>query len=142
MKIKLLLAIIVLVAAMALICAPTLLLPEGEAAEIYLKAGSGYEIVPAGSGYEIVPAGSGVNFADVLGIRLNIAGNTLSAQEVMRKLHVVRQRRSDIEGKACYYAYSPLLGAGVDVGGQIVNVQIVQGENCLIVGIPLIMGSY
>ena len=133
MKIKLLLAIIVLVAAMALICSPTLLLPEGEAAEIYLKAGSGYEIVPAGSG---------VNFADVLGIRLNIAGNTLSAQEVMRKLHVVRQRRSDIEGKACYYAYSPLLGAGVDVGGQIVNVQIVQGENCLIVGIPLIMGSY
>ena len=137
MKIKLLLAVILVAVSMALICAPTLLLPEGEVAEIYLKAGGGYEIIPAAD-YIAELTGS----REFTGIRLEIDGNTLSAAEVMQRLGVVRSRQNDIMGKQCHYAYSPLLGGGVDVNGEIVNVQIVKGENCLIVGIPLIMGSY
>ena len=137
MKIKLLLAVILVAVSMALICAPTLLLPEGEVAEIYLKAGDGYEIVPSPEN-----ASELSNSGKFMGIRLEIDGNTLSAAEVMQRLGVVRSRQNDIMGKPCHYAYSPLLGGGVDVNGEIVNVQIVKGENCLIVGIPLIMGSY
>ena len=32
--------------------------------------------------------------------------------------------------------------SGVKVDGEQVNMQIVQGENCLTAGFPLIMGSY
>ena len=103
----------------------------------YLKAGGGYEIIPAAD-YIAELTGS----REFMGIRLEIAGNTLSAAEVMERLKVVRSRRSDAAGRECYYAYSPLTGAAVDLGGELVNVQIVKGENCLIVGIPLIMGSY
>ena len=137
MKIKLILIIMLLALGAALICAPTLLLPHSEIAEIYMASGDGYKIRSnPDEFYRLYTSG------EFMGIRLEIAGNTLSAAEVMERLKVVRSRRSDAAGRECYYAYSPLTGAAVDLGGELVNVQIVKGENCLIVGIPLIMGSY
>lgn len=137
MKIKLILIIMLLALGAALICAPTLLLPQSEIAEIYMASGDGYKILSnPDEFYRLYTSG------EFMGIRLEIDGNTLSAAEVMQRLGVVRSRQNDIMGKQCHYAYSPLLGGGVDVNGEIVNVQIVKGENCLIVGIPLIMGSY
>lgn len=70
------------------------------------------------------------------------SGNNLSAEGLMKRLGVTRSRRGDVDGKLCYYAYSPLLGGGVKVDGEQVNMQIVQGKNCLTAGFPLIMGSY
>ena len=144
MKIRLSLALFALFFFAAIIVSPAYLCP-GEEAEIYLSrpvAGA----IDAGS-FFIVRADMDEIYAflrrgDILGMSIVSSGNNLSAEGLMKRLGVTRSRRGDIDGKLCYYAYSPLLGGGVKVDGEQVNMQIVQGENCLTAGFPLIMGSY
>ena len=71
-----------------------------------MASGDGYKILSnPDEFYRLYTSG------EFMGIRLEIAGNTLSAAEVMERLKVVRSRRSDAAGRECYYAYSPLTGA-------------------------------
>ena len=143
-KIKLILGIILLTLSLALICTPTFFLPEADIAELYLCAGGEGEDMGA---FCILQAGEAeiqhyVRDKNFLGMRWNLKGNTYTATELAQRLLATYIRRSDVDGRECVYAYSPLMGRAVEIDGQKVNVQIVQGENCLIAGTPLIMSSY
>lgn len=145
MKIKVMLAVFFSACAVAAACSPALLLPQADAAEVYVqKPCPG--AVAAGDFYIAKTDTSGLfsrlRQKDVLGMTLRFDGNNITAQELMDKLGVTRARRADIDGKECYYCFSPLLGEGRRMGGETINVQIVQSPERLLAGFPLIMGSY
>lgn len=69
-----------------------------------------------------------VDNSDVEALRIRLAAKAVSSQQA--------------DGMDCVYLYSPLLSESVRIDGKIVNMQIAKTDDYLIVGFPLIMGSY
>ena len=69
--------------------------------------------------------------------------NTYNAQDVMNQLDFVVKKSSKLSGDIeTFYGYSSYGGRSVKVGGHRVNCQVAINANGIIVGFPLILGSY
>ena len=76
----------------------------------------------------------------VQGEMVTFSGDQADLDELCRVLDFCVVVPSEIPG--CYYGYSSRLGTGVLLGGKKVNCQIVCSEGKIVVGWPLILGSY
>ncbi len=66
----------------------------------------------------------------------------MSEQILMKRLSIDVRFTQDLENGVTYYGKSKAGGRSVYIDGQEINVQIVNNKNYIIVGFPLIMGSY
>ncbi|MDE6551327.1 MAG: hypothetical protein K2M44_07530 [Clostridia bacterium] len=81
--------------------------------------------------------------SDFMGISLRYPVDNSDVDALCAKLATkVVSKQVTSDGIECVYLYSPLLTESVRIDGAAVNMQIAITDNYLIVGFPLIMGSY
>ena len=96
---------------------------------------------------------SDVSYDDVIGIKDKSLDNTLgvayiypktskSTKDIIDKLGAKICFEQKLEDGISYYGYVRGLDKSVDIQNKEINVQIVSNKDNIIVGFPLIMGSY
>ncbi len=78
----------------------------------------------------------------VSGESVRFNGGDEDIDRVIKRLRIDIKQRQEFANITAFYGYSPRLGEGVTVGGEKINIQIVKRGNTVIIGTPLIMGSY
>lgn len=63
-------------------------------------------------------------------------------QQYLKKLNAKVVLVQELDEIYCLYAFSPLINTKITVDKQIINVQLVFCNNSIIIGSPLIIGSY
>lgn len=79
---------------------------------------------------------------NTLGVAYLYPKDKTSAQQLINRLSIEVSFTQDLEDGVTYYGKSRAGGRSVYIGSQEINVQIVKNKNYIIVGFPLIMGSY
>ncbi|MDE5654327.1 MAG: hypothetical protein K2I46_01800 [Clostridia bacterium] len=79
---------------------------------------------------------------NTLGVAYVYPKDSMSEQLLMKKLSIDVKFTQDLEDGVTYYGKSRAGSRSVYIDGQEINVQIVNNKNYIIVGFPLIMGSY
>ena len=112
---------------------------------------------PTATGLNYVDEMSNFNiyhyYDDVIGIKDKSLDNTLSvayiypktsksAKDIIDKLGAKICFEQKLEDGISYYGYVRGLDKSVDIQNKEINVQIVSNKDNIIVGFPLIMGSY
>ena len=93
------------------------------------------------------------HYDKVIGIKDNRLDNTLGVayiypkesaevSELIDKFSAKIRFTQDLEDGATYYGYCKGLDKSVEIDGEKINIQIVSNKDNIIVGFPLIMGSY
>lgn len=79
---------------------------------------------------------------NTLGVAYLYPKDRVSEQQLINKLSIDVSFTQDLEDGVTYYGKSKAGGRSVYIDGEEINVQIVKNKNYIIVGFPLIMGSY
>ena len=79
---------------------------------------------------------------NTLGVAYLYPKDRMSEQLLMNKLSIDVIYTQDLEDGVTYYGSSKAGGRSVYIDGEEINVQVVKNKNYIIVGFPLIMGSY
>lgn len=74
--------------------------------------------------------------------RVDLRKHDGSEQEVLKKLKAKTVKKENVGDILIIYAYSPCLLKGVRLFGSTVNVMIAVTESAVVVGSPLIKGSF
>ncbi len=106
------------------------LLRVAEEGVFYTQTESGFEETEI----PVFNNGSGYQRFDVKGVSAKKAIATLRARTVFVQ--------ETVEGLTIYYCFSPLLKSSVTLKGKTVNLMIADGGDGLVLGSPLIKGSY
>jgi hypothetical protein len=67
---------------------------------------------------------------------------TQSLQSVVERLNVKYFKGEEIEGARHYYGFCKSFSDFVFISGKKVNIHFVEKQNQLIIGLPIILGSY
>lgn len=78
----------------------------------------------------------------VSGESVRFCGGDEEINKIIKRLRIDIRQRQEFANISTFYGYSARLGEGVTLEGQKINIQIVKKGNTVIVGTPLIMGSY
>lgn len=79
---------------------------------------------------------------NTLGVAYIYPKNSNSADKIIEKLGAKICFEQQLEDGVSYYGYVRGLDKSVDIQNEEINVQIVSNKDNIIVGFPLIMGSY
>lgn len=63
-------------------------------------------------------------------------------ETVLARYEATVIKREEVDGLSSFYCYSPCFESGVVLFGETVNLHIVQKEDSLYLGTPLIFGSF
>ncbi len=74
--------------------------------------------------------------------RVDINGGAENMDEILKKLKAVIVRKEDVGDISIVYAYSPCLMKSVELFGRRVNVMVALTPSSVVVGSPLIKGSF
>lgn len=108
----------------------------------------GCKTTQSGIGYEIICSGEIArkirNELKVIeGERADCVGDIYTAKEIIRKAHAEIILTQKLDNMTIYYCYSNRIKGYVEDGRNRINLQIaVRDDNKVIVGIPIILGSY
>lgn len=78
----------------------------------------------------------------VSGESVRFSGDDEDIDRIIKKLNIEIKDSQRLANLTTLYGYSARLGGGVMLDGQKINIQIVRKGNTVIIGTPLIMGSY
>lgn len=78
----------------------------------------------------------------VSGESVRFFGGDEEINKIIKRLKVDVRQRQEFANISTFYGYSAALGEGLMLEGQKINIQIVKKGNTVIIGTPLIMGSY
>lgn len=79
---------------------------------------------------------------NILGMAVTYKHDKVSTQQILDSLQAKVIKTQKLDNVITYYAYSGLLGGGVEIDNQKVNIQIAYTAQGIKVATPLIMGSY
>lgn len=79
---------------------------------------------------------------NILGVAVRYDKGTVSVDDILRETSAKLVKVEQSENYVCYYAHSNLLKKSVNVDDKDINLQIAITQNGIIVGSPMIMGSY
>ena len=79
---------------------------------------------------------------NTLGVAYIYPKESAEVSELIDKFSAKIRFTQDLEDGATYYGYCKGLDKSVEIDGEKINIQIVSNKDNIIVGFPLIMGSY
>ena len=79
---------------------------------------------------------------NTLGVAYIYPKDSVSEKTLIDRLSIDVSFTQDLEDGVTYYGKSRAGGRSVYIDGKEINVQIVKNKNYIIIGFPLIMGSY
>lgn len=79
---------------------------------------------------------------NILGVAVRYDKGTVSVDDILKATNAKLLKVEQGENLVCYYAHSNLLKKMVNVEDKDINLQIALTQNGIIVGSPMIMGSY
>lgn len=126
--------------------------PDG-AIEMQVYAQNAPQIGEAGSVDEMTNFNIYHYFDKVVSIKDSKLDNTLgvayiypkdktSVEKLIEKFSADIAFKQDLQDGVTFYGRTKVGGRSVNIGGEEINVQIVSNKENIIVGFPLIMGSY
>lgn len=119
--------------AYALRCFPVF--EGGESYELYLGDSSSAKVVSSEN-----PALDKLLHAGVKGESVRYTGDLY--ETIRGRFHAELLFTEEAAGVVSYYLYSPMLGGGVLLGGEAVNLHIAVGHGQTAAGTPLIFGGF
>lgn len=79
---------------------------------------------------------------NIIGVAVRYDLGAINVDDILSAANAVSLKVEQGENMVCYYAHSNLLKDSVTVDGKKINLQIAVTQNGIIVGSPMIMGSY
>lgn len=79
---------------------------------------------------------------NTLGVAYIYPKESAEVDDLIEKFSAKINYTQDLEDGMTYYGYCKGLGKSVEIDGREINIQIVSNKDNIIVGFPLIMGSY
>ncbi|MDE6189472.1 MAG: hypothetical protein K2G37_04225 [Clostridia bacterium] len=79
---------------------------------------------------------------NTLGVAYIYPKESAEVDDLIDKFSAKIYYSQDLEDGITYYGYCKNLGKSVEIDGKEINIQIVSNKDNIIVGFPLIMGSY
>lgn len=109
------------------------------------EIGQGYELYCGASSSALVvrtdnPACDKILLGGVKGESVRYRGDC--ARELISRYRADVLFTEEAGGVTNYYCHSPLFGAGVAIGGYVVNLHLAVGEEQTAAGMPLIFGGF
>lgn len=78
----------------------------------------------------------------VSGESIRFQGGDEEINKIIKRLRIEIRQSQKFANISTFYGYSARLGEGVTLEGRKINIQIVKKGNTVIVGTPLVLGSY